>query len=112
MASLFEWASDIDHNPNCPLHDTYQLIRNILAACILPDGTLNATAGHAVMLYDERNPEFMSGGKAMNAWTETRNGLRDKSILRKCTWQQLIYVLRSDSSLLWLTEALAEKNGF
>ena len=30
---LFEWSSDRDYDP-CPLRDNYQLVRNILAACI------------------------------------------------------------------------------
>jgi hypothetical protein len=48
LDTLMGWRSDIDHRP-CPLSFTYQLVRNILAACV-EDGAVNtiswARAGH------------------------------------------------------------------
>ena len=35
---LLRWPADRDLAP-CPLHHTYQLARNLLAACVTPDGT-------------------------------------------------------------------------
>ena len=41
---------------SCPLQGTYQLARNVLAACVQPDGTVDANSGHALVIYDDRNP--------------------------------------------------------
>jgi hypothetical protein len=104
VPSLFDWE--------CPLRDTYQLVRNILAACVNRETKILDASGHAVLLYDERNPEFKRGGKAMNAWQKTNDALKDKSLLRRCTWQELAKELRKDKELEWLTDALKEKYGF
>jgi hypothetical protein len=40
--AAFGWSPDIDHR-RCPMNETYQLMRNVLAACVMKDGTLTAT---------------------------------------------------------------------
>lgn len=110
LPSLFGWADDVDHLP-CPLRDTYQLVRNVLAACVQSDGSLVPGRGHAVLLYDARNPQFRPGGKGYSAYAAVRQGLRQPSLLQLCTWQQVAAAVRQDRQLDWLGEALALEYG-
>ena len=110
IAHLFHWKTERDLLP-CPLCDTYQLVRNVLAACIRPDGSLAADAGHAVLLYDGRNPAFREGGKCYAAWQAVRAGLKDPTRLRRATWQQVAAALRREPTLEWLGEGLHLKYG-
>jgi hypothetical protein len=110
IPSLFTWQSDIDLKP-CPVNKNYQLVRNLLAACIRPDGTLSPENGHVVLIYDERNPAFQKGGKGYVAFDETRGALRSPNLLRKCSWQQIIQYLKNEPHLQWLTEELHRKYG-
>ncbi len=64
---LFTWAKNKDLDP-CLLRKNYQLVRNILAAGVKPDGYVSKENGHAVLIYDERNPAFMKGGKGLKAF--------------------------------------------
>jgi hypothetical protein len=68
--------------------------------------------GHAVLVYDERNPSFQNGGKGFVAFEETRGALRIPSLLRKCSWQHIVRHLRSKMILPWLTEQIELKYGF
>ena len=104
------WRSDIDHE-RCPLRPTYQLVRNVLAACLRPDGRLDPTAGHALLLYDGRNPAFGSKGGATQAYEQARAALVDPSLLRRCSWQRLIASLERDDKLGWLLGELKAKYG-
>jgi hypothetical protein len=107
---LFNWPADVNHVP-CPLAETYQLVRNVLAACVRRGGELGP--GHAVLLYDERNPAFHETGKGFRAWTKARESLADPSRLQRCTWQQLTRCLReSGMELAWLADGLHKKYGF
>jgi len=110
IPELFNWDASSDHSP-CPLNSTYQLVRNILAACV-KDGKADPRNGHAVLLYDDRNPEFHEGGKAHRAVCAVRAGLKDKRLLRLCTWQQIVELLDADEELNWLAKQLREKYGF
>ncbi len=108
MPSLFGWSAEVDARP-CPLRDRYQLARNILAACVRPNGGIDLNAGHALVIYDARNPEFRPGGKADHQWVETKQSLRKSDLLRRCSWQQLIGHLSRDSELDWLVQQLGAK---
>ena len=116
---FFSWDPNIDHDP-CPLNDTYQLVRNVLAASLKvsadnEDGeNAEGVDGHAVLIYDERNPEFLKGGKGWLAWEKTKEGLKKgkESLLQKCTWQQIISAMKRDPELSWLVDMLHEKYGF
>jgi hypothetical protein len=110
VPSLFKWKNDIDHLP-CPLNKNYQLVRNILAAGVKPDGTVTANNGHSVLIYDERNPAFQQGGDGLIAYIETRKALHEPTMLRKCSWQRIVQHMREKSILSWLTEHLALKYG-
>jgi len=110
MPDLFSWTGDTDYNP-CPLRMNYQLVRNILAACIRPDGTLRPEKGHVVLIYDERNPSFIDGGDGYKAFIDTKKALHDKGLLKRCSWQDIANYLRKKDKLNWLTAQLHLKYG-
>lgn len=107
---LLKWKNDSDSNP-CPLNKNYQLVRNILAAGVKPDGTVSVNNGHVILIYDERNPAFQQGGNGLIAYTETRTELQEPTMLRKCSWQRIVQHIREKNILSWLTESLALKYG-
>ncbi len=110
VPQLFRWKNDIDLSP-CPLNRNYQLIRNILAIAVSTDGEVNTKLGHAVLIYDGRNPSFQEGGDAYNSFVDVSSNLIEPLMLRKCSWQRLIVEMRSHKLLPWLTEGLAQKYG-
>jgi hypothetical protein len=111
VPALFNWQADHDHRP-CPLDATYQLVRNVLAACVRLDGRADASFGHAALLYDARNAHFAPGGQARFAVDAVRGALRDAGGLRLGTWQQVTSVLAGEPELSWLADELAAKYGF
>jgi hypothetical protein len=115
IPKLFRWNGAEDLSP-CPLHHNYQLVRNILAAGVKPDGQdgqASPANGHALLIYDERNPAFQEGGKGLAAFVATRAALQEQepAMLRKCSWQRIVRHLRNEGILPWLTEQLALKYG-
>lgn len=110
IPQLFNWSADIDHDP-CPLCETYQLVRNVLVACVRRDGELDLENGHAILLYDARNPAFQLGGKGWMAWQNVRAALKNPSLLQACTWQQVLDTMRFEPELSWLTDLLRQKYG-
>jgi hypothetical protein len=75
------WSADVDHVP-CPLRSTYQIIRNLLAACVCPISRprLDLPNGHVVVIFDDRNPAFRQGGQAHSALLATKTGLRTRAV--------------------------------
>lgn len=63
VPQLFDWPADVDHSP-CPLDLTYQLARNVMAACVRADGAIETERAHALLVYDAQNPAFRPGGVA------------------------------------------------
>jgi hypothetical protein len=110
VPQLFKWKNDSDLYP-CPLNKNYQLVRNILAVGVKPDGTVSVNNGHAILIYDERNPAFRQDGDGFTAYTETRAALQESTMLRKCSWQRIVQHLREKNVLPWLTENLSLKYG-
>jgi hypothetical protein len=45
------------------------------------------------------------------AYTETRKGLLEPTMLRKCSWQCVVQNMREKAILPWLTEQLDLKYG-
>ena len=119
IPKFFSWDPNKDYDP-CPLNHTYQLVRNVLAAGLRPaEGNHNLknpklAYGHAVLVHDERNPEFLEGGTGWEAWKKMRAGLKKgkEDCLRKCTWQEIIFAMKKEPALSWLVEMLHEKYGF
>ncbi len=110
IPNLFHWSSDRDHRP-CPVRKTYQLVRNVLAVNVDGEGAFSPGQGHAVLIYDERNPAFTSEGAGHAAYEQTREALREKSTLRRCSWQHILKHLRGAGVLKWLTDDLSTKYG-
>jgi len=113
LPELTTWHADHDHIP-CPIRRSYQIIRTLLAACVnpTPQPKPDLTNGHAVVVFDERNPAFKVSGKARAEYVAVKENLKDPSRLRECTWQQIVAAMRKDPHLGWLTDALHEKYGF
>jgi hypothetical protein len=92
----------------CPLWTPYQLLRNILAACV-ENGTLDLARGHALVVYDSRNPVFQP--HAGRTFEKLREQLVEPSVLRRCSWQSIIRVMADYKDLRWLVAGLEEKYG-
>ena len=110
VPQLFTWPNDRDVDP-CPLYMNYQLVRNVLAAGVRPDGTVSPDGGHALLVYDERNPAFQEDGNGTIAYDQVRNALQEPPMLGKCSWQDITRHLRERDILPWLTEGLGLKYG-
>ncbi len=110
LPELFDWSADSDMKP-CPLDGTYQLARNVLAACVQPDGTVDADGGHALVIYDERNPAFLPSGEAARQWEAATGAVVRRPLLRRCSWQRLVAHLANDPDLACLVNGLADKYG-
>lgn len=110
LEALFDWPADQDHLP-CPLESTYQVVRNALAVAVAEDGSLEPDRGHALILYDARNPAFLAAGKAGQQWQDAIAACRIPGLLRRLSWQQLLVHLDGLADLGWLTSALKAKYG-
>jgi hypothetical protein len=92
----------------CPLWSPYQLVRNILAACV-ENGTLALARGHALVVYDARNPVFQP--HAGGTFEKLREQLIEPSVLRRCSWQSIMSVMADYNDLKWLVRSLEQKYG-
>jgi hypothetical protein len=93
----------------CPLRGTYQLVRNVLAACVR-DGQVDADNGVAVLLYDARNPAF-ADGEDFSAYETVRRALRNPENICRVTWQSILAEMRMHQELNWLTGQVQLKYG-
>ena len=107
---FFNLDPNIDQTP-CPIASNYQLIRNTLAAGINPNGKVSIENGCVVLFYDKRNPAFNEKGKGLDLYNQTLRQLKDRSMLRSCSWQNLLAHLRKKNILPWLMQGLNEKYG-
>jgi hypothetical protein len=96
----------------CTLRNTYQIIRNVLAACVASNGTVDSNHSHALIIYDAANPAFQEGGFAREQLTAARADLKVPDLLRSVSWQSLVDHLESSGEMLWLIENLKAKYGF
>jgi hypothetical protein len=110
VPELFGWSRDVDHSP-CPLNSTYQIARNVLAACVHGDGSVDTESAHALVIYDARNPAFHDGGKADQQWRAALGALRYPHLLRRVSWQRVARHLAQFRDLEWLILGLSEKYG-
>lgn len=108
LPKLFAWPADYDHEP-CPLRAAYQLARNALAAVVTADGNVDLDRGHALILYDARNPAFQPGGAADRQLQDAINACLVPGLLRCLSWQRLITSIATAPDLTWLLDALRDK---
>ncbi len=110
LPEIFIWKGKEDYRP-CPLNPTYQLVRNVLAACVSSGAALDTETGHALVVYDARNPAFHPGGIADAQWWATIRALRYPRLLRRVSWQSIAAHLDQFIDLKWLTQGLQDKYG-
>jgi len=105
---LFRWDAAGDM-VECPLRGTYQLVRNVLAACVR-DGQVDADNGVAVLLYDARNPAF-ADGEGFSAYETVRRALFNPGNTCRVTWQSIVACMSEHQALGWLTTEVRLKYG-
>ena len=110
LPHLFDWSADRDHMP-CPFKDVYQLARNALVAALAPDDKPNRVLGHALVVYDARNPEFQVGGEAERQWNQAVAACRMPGLLRRLSWQRLMTAIAYAPELKYLVDSVREKYG-
>ena len=110
LPELFGWAADRDHTP-CPFMDVYQLGRNALAAVVTPEGALDLAAGHVLVVYDERNPEYRENGKAESQWNSATADCLIPGLIRRLSWQCLLTALTQAPELAYLVDNAERKYG-
>lgn len=108
VPQLFDWPAEVDHSP-CPLDLTYQLARNVMAACVRADGAIETQRAHALLVYDAQNPAFRPGGVADAQWWVAVRALCHPRLLRRVSWQRVAARLAEVGGLHWQVRALEEK---
>ena len=110
LPHLFDWPADRDHE-SCPFKDVYQLARNALVAALTLDGRPNPSIGHALVVYDARNPEFHAEGAAEKQWNQAVSECRMPGLLRRLSWQRLMAAVAQAPELRYLVNGVREKYG-
>jgi hypothetical protein len=85
------------------------LARNALGAVVTADGNVDLDRGHALILYDARNPAFQAGGAADRQWQDAFAACLVPGLLRRLSWQRLITSIATAPDLTWLADALRDK---
>jgi len=83
----------------------------VLAATEGIDLTTDSPAGHALVIYDARNPEFFGTGNAAQQWGITTEDCRRDGLFRRVTWQRLLGVLARVREFDYLVDGLEAKYG-
>ena len=110
IPAVFDWSATRDMSP-CPLLPTYQIVRNILAAVVDEDGRVDPSSGHAVFIYDGRNPAYELGGAADAQLRQAAAACKVPGAIRRVTWQELMRACSGSTDLRWLPEAMKVKHG-
>jgi hypothetical protein len=87
----------------------YQLVWNLLTACMRKDRGPDATGAHQTLVYDSRIPVFDTEGDGACAWSQVKVALRNPSRLLRCSRRRLIHYLGWEEDLRPLAGALREK---
>ena len=106
----FDGSADRTMNP-CALDGTDQRARTVLAACVEPDGPVDADGEQALVIDDERHPVFLSGGEAARQWEAATGARVRRPRRRRCSWQRLVAPLSHDPDVAWLVNGLAAQPG-
>ena len=110
VPQLFDWQTDSDI-AECPMKCGYQLVRNIMAATVHEGEIARPERGHAIVVYDARNPNYLSCGHADNQYREVAGSCLRTGLLRRVSWQTIVEFLAPEQELAWLVEGLREKHG-
>ena len=87
------------------------MARNALAAALTPHGELDPTGGHALIVYDARNPKFQDGGKATKQWNKAVSACHVQGLLRRLSWQRLMTAFTCVRELEYLVNGVGDKYG-
>ncbi len=79
------------------------------AAVVTPDSEVDPARGHALVLYDARNPAFQADGAADRQWEATIAACLVPGLLRRLSWQRLLTFIATVPDLAWLVDALRDK---
>ena len=109
LPELFDWAANRDLRP-CPFSEVYQLARNALAATVTAGG-LDLGAGHVLVVYDARNPEYASGGTAQRQYEAAVRACRVPGLFRRLSWQRMTGAFAGVPELVYLVTGLEKKYG-
>lgn len=110
IPELFDWDPVNDMSP-CPLLPTYQIVRNVLASVVNVDGRVAPSDGHALFVYDGRNPAYRLGGAADVQLRQAISACRLPGLIRRVTWQEIVRVCLGHTDLTWLMDAMKQKHG-
>ncbi len=76
---------------------------------VTPDGEVDPVRGHALILYDARNPAFQAGGEADMQWEAAIAACFLPGLMRRLSWQRLLTFITAAPDLVWLVDALRDK---
>lgn len=110
IPELFDWDAARDWSP-CPLLPSYQIVRNVLAAVVDCEGRVNPSNGHAVFVYDGRNPNYKPLGAADDQLQQAASACLVPGLIRRVTWQEIVRVCLGTADLAWLRDAIGKKHG-
>lgn len=88
----------------CPMCEPYQLVRNILAA-----SRPGRERGHALLIYDARNPA--SRPSRNGTFEDLQDVLADPSVLRRCSWQSILAAMMDRPELQGLVQEVGLESG-
>lgn len=80
----------------------------VLAATVMSSGEVG---GHALIVYDARNPAFRVGGEADCQWEAAVGECLVPGLLRRVSWQRLLGFITSAPELTWLVNGVRGKYG-
>ena len=96
----FNWSKDRTMNP-CPLDGTDQRAGHVLAACIEPDGPVDADGDQALVIDDARHPTFLPGGEAARPWDAATGALVRRPRRRRCSGPRRVAPLSDEPDVTW-----------
>ena len=133
----FDGSADQTMNP-CALDGTDQRARTVLAACVEPDGPVDADGDQARVIDDARQPAFLLvepdgpvdadgdqarviddarqpafllGGEAARPWDAATGARVRRPRRRRCSWPRLVAHRSHDPDVAWLVNGFAAKDG-
>jgi hypothetical protein len=84
-------------------------VRNVPAASVGDDDEV--VPGFAVLLFDERNPEFHKDRRGGRAFSAVKDALLEPDRLQRLSWQTVMQGTRKVPRLHWLMSELGGKYG-